>query len=72
MVNAWWEPLEFQLPPTREIPGGRWRRFIDTSMESPADIVPLDQAPAVEKETYHLPPRSLAVMVARSDNGISS
>jgi glycogen operon protein len=69
MVNAWREPLEFSLPPSGEIPGGRWRRFIDTSLPSPEDIVPIDRAPAIETETYPLPPRSLAVMVA---NGISS
>jgi len=66
MVNAWWQPLEFELPPSQELPGGRWRRWIDTSLSSPADIVPMEEAPLVDGGTYQLPPRSLAVMFARA------
>ena len=28
LVNAWWEPLDFTIPPTR--PGQTWCREIDT------------------------------------------
>jgi isoamylase len=28
LVNAWWEPLDFTIPPTR--PGQTWLREIDT------------------------------------------
>ncbi len=66
MINAWWEPLEFKLPPAQELPGGRWRRWLDTSLPSPGDIVPMDEAPAFEGGTYALPPRSLAVIFARA------
>jgi isoamylase len=66
MVNAWWEPLEFELPPSHELPGGHWRRWLDTSLPSPADIGPLDQAPVVDGKTYALPPRSVAVVFART------
>ena len=48
MFNAWWNPLVFELPPLPEQPGGGWRRWIDTSLASPADIVPLDEAPPVD------------------------
>ncbi|HEY7746501.1 MAG TPA: glycogen debranching protein GlgX [Desulfuromonadales bacterium] len=65
MVNAWWQPLEFALPPAQDLPGGRWRRWLDTSLPSPDDIVPMEEAPAVDGGTYKLPPHSLAVMLAR-------
>jgi len=69
MVNAWREPLGFELPPTSELPGGRWHRWLDTSLASPADIVPLDDVPAVESGTYQLPPHALAVVIARVPAG---
>jgi len=65
MINAWREPLAFELPPAPDLPGGRWRRWLDTSLPSPADIVPLDEAPVVGKGTYELPSRSVAVVFAR-------
>ena len=66
MVNAWREPLEFELPPVLAMPGGRWRRWLDTSLPSPDDIMPLEEAPAIEGRTYALPPHSVAVMLARA------
>ena len=38
ILNAYWEPLEFELPPVH---GGetQWRRWIDTALDSPHDIV---------------------------------
>jgi len=37
-MNAYWEPLSFELPP---LDGGAhpWRRRIDTFFDSPHDIV---------------------------------
>ena len=63
MVNAWWEPLTFQLPPAD---GGqaRWHRWIDTSLPSPQDIVPPEQAPEVQGDRWTVPGRSLAVLLA--------
>ena len=38
ILNAYWEPLDFELP---GVPGGgAWRRWIDTSLKSPQDIAP--------------------------------
>jgi glycogen operon protein len=64
MVNAWQEPLLFQLPPASAVPGGRWCRWIDTSLPSPDDIVALREAPPLERECYLLQPHSLATLVA--------
>jgi glycogen operon protein len=69
MVNAWREPLEFELPPTRGLTGNRWRRWVDTSLPSPADIVTLAEAPAVTYETYRLTAYSLAVMYSSLSGG---
>ncbi|TGU70090.1 glycogen debranching protein GlgX [Geomonas terrae] len=66
MVNAYWEPLSFMLPSPRKLPGGRWHRWIDTSLDSPDDIAPWDELPLVEGESYRLPPRSLVVVVAKN------
>jgi glycogen operon protein len=64
MVNAWQEPLLFELPAASAVPGGRWRRWIDTSLASPDDIVALEDASPLEGECYLLQPHSLAAMLA--------
>jgi glycogen operon protein len=57
MLNAYWEPLVFELPQARD---GRspWRRWIDTALDSPHDIVPWQTAPAVMDGTYRVEARS--------------
>jgi glycogen operon protein len=65
LVNAFWEPLEFEIPPAPELIEGGWKRWIDTSLESPSDICSLDQAEVVSQGRYTLPSRSLAVMLGR-------
>jgi glycogen operon protein len=62
MLNAYWEPLEFDLPKPE---GGRpWRRWIDTSLESPEDIVPWQSAPQVAANTYRVESRSMTMLIA--------
>ena len=50
ILNAYWEPLAFELP-RLEAPGA-WRRWIDTALDSPNDIVAWQTAPAVSGDTY--------------------
>ncbi len=38
ILNAYWESLTFELPSADN--GGSWRRWIDTSLASPEDILP--------------------------------
>src|SRR5262249_61929589 len=38
ILNAYWEPLTFELPPTDRQQW--WRRCIDTALDSPDDICP--------------------------------
>jgi isoamylase len=65
MLNAYWEPLEFELPPLSE-GGGVWRRWIDTTLDSPEDIVEWQAAPQYTSPTYRAGPRSVAVLYAPS------
>ncbi len=54
-MNAFWEPLDFELPnpPDRE----PWRRWIDTSLDSPDDIISWQTAAVVtDPSSYHVGP----------------
>jgi glycogen operon protein len=68
MLNAYREPLRFELPPPTER-GGAWLRWIDTSLASPEDILPWEKAPAVVEGHYLVPPRSMAFLVAPTAGG---
>jgi glycogen operon protein len=59
--NAYWEALEFELPfidTTHECP---WRRWIDTFLKAPEDIVEWQAALLVHEQKYRMGPRSVAV-----------
>jgi len=60
IANAYWEPLEFELPPLDK--GSYWRRWVDTSLAPPDDISEFSKAPAVKDKTYHVESRSVAVL----------
>jgi len=62
IFNAYWEALEFELPPS--IDGSPWRRWIDTSLESPTDVVPWQQAAPHDGATYRAGSRSAVVLFA--------
>ena len=64
MFNAWWEPLSFVLPELPQQPGVQWRRWLDTSLPSPSDIVPMEEAEPAPGTSYELPPRSVAALFA--------
>jgi isoamylase len=64
ILNAYREPLDFELPPV----GGEapWCRWIDTSLDSPDDIVPWQTAPPVPRPAYRAEARSVVVLFART------
>jgi glycogen operon protein len=64
ILNAYWEPLEFEVPPS-EAGLDRWRRIVDTALESPEDIVAAADAPFIEDGRYVAGPRSVVVLAAR-------
>ena len=65
ILNAYWEPLDFELPPLQDRKTARpqdlvWRRWIDTALESPHDIAPWNEAPPVsDARVYRAGPRSI-------------
>ena len=65
IFNAYWKPLDFELPLLD--PGcGPWLRWIDTSLESPHDIADWDQEEVVAEQVYRAAPHSLVVLIAGS------
>ena len=58
ILNAYWEPLDFELPRGQ----GSWHRWIDTALETPMDIVEWNAAPPVSGATYRAGPRSVVVL----------
>ncbi|MGH7927469.1 MAG: glycogen debranching enzyme, partial [Candidatus Binatia bacterium] len=63
MLNAYWEPLTFELPPLPPDSERRWRRCIDTALASPDDFYPWETAPFVEHGVYIVQPRSVVVLL---------
>ena len=68
ILNAYWEPLEFELPPLADASHDRWHRWIDTSLDSPQDIVEWQTAPPVPGRIYRAGPRSVVLLFARHEN----
>jgi isoamylase len=66
--NSYWEDLEFELPFMEQLAANPWRRWIDTNLESPADIVDWQMAESVPSLKYSLAPRSVVVLFARLPN----
>ena len=65
IINAYWESLEFELPPLSEA-YEPWRRCIDTFLAPPEDVCPLDDGPIVPMPTYRAQPRSLVILFAKT------
>ena len=60
ILNAYWEPLEFELPSMSD-GASAWRRWIDTALDPPHEIVEWRAAPPVSGRTYQAGPRSVVV-----------
>ena len=73
MFNAGADAVDFSLPP---IPSGaRWHLAVDTSRQAPHDLFAAGEETLLEDpRTYHLNPRSSAILLARASrqrsNGI--
>lgn len=64
IFNAFWEQLECVLPAAGP---GPWRRWIDTGLSSPADIVPWREAREVVGAKYHVAARSVVCLYPDAD-----
>ena len=63
IVNAYWEPLSFEIPPVPADCRGPWRQWIDTARESPHDICEWRCGVPVAVARYDVQPRSLVILV---------
>ncbi len=61
IFNSWWQPLDFELPPT--VSRAPWRRWIDTALPTPRDIVDWRAAAPIDGAHYHASPRSVVVLI---------
>jgi glycogen operon protein len=59
MINAYHEPLEFEI---QESPAGLWRRAIDTALDSPLDIADPGEEQPIASLRYRVAPRSVVVL----------
>jgi glycogen operon protein len=66
ILNAYWGPLDFELPQADDGNTDSWRRWIDTSLDSPHDIVTWENAPPVPGGCYRAGPHSVVVLFARA------
>jgi len=60
IFNAYWEAMKFELPRLQR--SGVWRQWIDTSLESPNEIMDWREAPAVRGNEYTASDRSVVVL----------
>jgi len=72
ILNAYWQPLDFELPPIDEEYGPCWRRWIDTSLDSPHDIAEGQTAPVVAGSSYRAEAHSVVVLFAVAGSQASS
>jgi isoamylase len=71
IMNAYWEPLDFELPRIGDGSKNSWLRWIDTSLDSPHDIFEWHTTPPVPGRAYRAGPRSVVVLFARVEEGTS-
>jgi isoamylase len=64
IINAYWEPLEFEIPPLEE--GESWRRSVDTYLDPPDDICAWADALTLPGSTYCVQPRSVVILLAKA------
>lgn len=64
ILNAYREPLAFELPPLGQ--AERWHRIIDTALPAPDDFCERSTAPPVEGDRYMAKARSSVVLMVRS------
>ena len=60
ILNAYWETLNFQLPPLEA--GKCWHRIVDTALAAPDDFSDLEVAPRIEQDSYLVTARSSVIL----------
>jgi isoamylase len=62
IFNAYWQPLDFELPRLDSVGENLWRRWIDTALDSPHDILEWETAESVPGYTYRAESRSVVML----------
>jgi isoamylase len=63
ILNAYWQPLDFELPRLDSTGENPWHRWIDTALDSPHDIVEWDRAESVPGYAYRAESRSVVMLL---------
>jgi isoamylase len=71
ILNAFWEPLEFELPPVGD-DHEPWHRTMDTSLDSPNDLVDHTVAPTVPGRSYLVAAHSVVTLFSRAISTVST
>ena len=71
MVNAYWEPLIFRLPPAPTA-APSWQLWIDTSRSAPGDIFGWEEGPFIEGSSYQVGPRTVVILAAQVTAQVSA
>jgi len=64
-IDAYREPLDFDVPPVAELSGHDLKPWIDASRESPDDMCFWDEAAVIREAVYPLQPHSGVVLFSR-------
>jgi len=64
ILNAYWQSLDFELPRLDSAGENPWRRWIDTALDSPHDIVEWETVEPVPGYVYGAEARSVVVLLA--------
>jgi glycogen operon protein len=64
MLNAYWQPLEFQLPPLLTSKK-HWYRIVDTALPPPHDFCAPEQASYLRRHKYQVEARSSVILMAQ-------
>jgi glycogen operon protein len=62
ILNAYWQRLDFELPRLYSAGENPWRRWIDTALDSPHDIVDWRTAMSIPHYVYRAESRSVVVL----------
>jgi glycogen operon protein len=64
MINAYTEPLSFELPKLNSDSNHKWKRWIDTCLMSPQDICNWNEAAEVNESVYQAAAHSVVILVS--------
>jgi glycogen operon protein len=68
MLNSYWKPLPFKLPPLLT-PEKQWYRIVDTALPPPEDFCAPEKAPHLYGNKYKVEARSSVIFMAQSRKG---